>query len=386
LLSPSRVGDANQSRILQTLVDHGPLSRAELARLAGVTRATIGNIVSSLLAAEVLEELPPRSAQVGKPARPLWFAPRAALSVVVAVGESGCDAALVDATGTVLMKATAGFGGSAPSAEQMARAVRRALDPLSRGLRGQRPTGVGVAVPGMCDVSTGEVAASAQLPGLRGRWLHDLLRERYLVEVVVDTDSRAEALAEKWFGAGRGVPAFAAVQTGAGIGVGVVLAGAVFRADSGIGGEFGHTIVDLDGAPCRCGQRGCWETIAGTGWLREQARRSKLRGATDLTVAQLVERATHERRAADLMHRYADNLAVGLSNLMHIYHLRRFIINGAAATAGEPMRQAVETALRRRVFAQVSDDVDVVLSELGPRSQLLGAAALVLSERYALAV
>jgi predicted NBD/HSP70 family sugar kinase len=182
------------------------------------------------------------------------------------------------------------------------------------------------------------------------------------------------------------VPAFAAVQTGAGIGVGVVLAGAVFRADSGIGGEFGHTIVDLDGAPCRCGQRGCWETIAGTGWLREQARRSKLRGATDLTVAQLVERATHERRAADLMHRYADNLAVGLSNLMHIYHLRRFIINGAAATAGEPMRQAVETALRRRVFAQVSDDVDVVLSELGPRSQLLGAAALVLSERYALAV
>jgi predicted NBD/HSP70 family sugar kinase len=150
-------------------------------------------------------------------------------------------------------------------------------------------------------------------PALQGTWLRDLLLERYGVPVVVDTDTRSQALAEKWFGQGRGVQAFAAVRIGAGIGAGVVLNGTVFRADQGLGGEFGHTVVAQHGGlPCACGRSGCWETVAGTDWIRAEGRRLGLRGRLDC--ASLVSRAD----AAEVLATWSDNVAVGLTNLAHV--------------------------------------------------------------------
>src|SRR4051812_23986701 len=86
LLSPSRIGDVNRSRVLQALCDHGPLSRAELAKMAGVTRATIGNIANALIDIGLVEENEPLEISgVGKPAKPLWFARGAGLSAAAAV-------------------------------------------------------------------------------------------------------------------------------------------------------------------------------------------------------------------------------------------------------------------------------------------------------------
>lgn len=85
LLTPSHIGDFNRSRVIQAFCDHGPLSRAELAKMAGVTRATIGNIVTALLDAGVIEEGEPRDSKgkVGKRGRPLWFGSRAGQRMVL---------------------------------------------------------------------------------------------------------------------------------------------------------------------------------------------------------------------------------------------------------------------------------------------------------------
>lgn len=386
LLSPRRVGDANRSRVLQTLVDHGPMSRAELARLADVTRATIGNIVQSLIDAGVLEEQDNRLGGIGKPPTPIWFAPRAALSAVLAFDEHQCAAALVDATGAVLAQVARPIGRGETTSRGLRTVVLRALDEVCAQARVKEITGIGVAVPAMCNAATGEIVASSVIPALKGSWLRELLSERYDLPIVVDTDSRAQALAEKWFGAGRGIGTFASVQIGAGVGAGVVLEGTVLRAHHGIGGEFGHTLVERDGLPCRCGRRGCWQTIAGTGWLRSEGKRRGVRGAAQLDPGRLVRQAEEDPAAASLLRDYADNIAIGLTNVMHVYHVRRFVLNGDILSAGEPMRFAIENAVQARVFDLVRDDVDVVLSELGDQANLLGAAALVLSDRFQLTV
>ncbi len=385
ILSPRRVGDVNRSRILQTLVDHGPLSRAELSRFANVTRATIGNIIQSLLEAGILEEQSLRPGQIGKPPRPLWFARHGALSAVVALEEHDCTAALVDATGLVLVARTVTYPAGRPTAAELRTCVRRALAAVCSGHRDKALLGVGVAVPAMC-LATGEIVASSVLPALEGRWLHDFLSKTYDVPVVIDTDSRAQALAEKWFGQGRGVRVFAAVRISEGIGAGVVLNGTVFRADQGIGSEFGHTVVDRRGGlPCPCGRFGCWQTVAGTGWIQREARRRGVKGAAKLDCAALVSRATDDPVVAELLADYADNIAVGLANLMHVYHPLLFILNGSVLGGGEPLRAAVEKALGKRVVSLVRRDVRVVFSELDGQASLQGAAALVLSARFQLA-
>jgi predicted NBD/HSP70 family sugar kinase len=145
-------------------------------------------------------------------------------------------------------------------------------------------------------------------------------------------------------------------------------------------------MVVRDGERCRCGLRGCWETIATVGWLRSEATRIGLKGASRLDARRLVERATADEEALGLLHRYADNIAIGLANLTQIVSPGLFILHGDAVGGGERLRALVQEATRDRVLGDVRRTVEVVLSELDQNATLLGAAGLVLSETFHLAI
>lgn len=387
LLSPSGIGDRNRSLVLQALCDHGPQSRADLARMAGVTRATIGNIVADLIASGMLEELEPRhgTGLVGKPARPVWFAPRAGLSGAAALGRGTCEVALVNARGDVLDAVDVDFDpeatSSAPAAAAVVKGLRRVL-PSSSG----EVLGVGIAVPGLCDTTTGAVLGSGQLPGLEGTELVERVSAKVSPAVVLDNDARAQALGEKWFGEGRGVHSYASVQTGHGLGLGLVLGGVIVRGPFGYSGELGHTcVVAHGGEPCRCGLTGCWETLATLRWLRAEAAALGLASSASLDAATLVSLAESSAVAADLLDRYADNLAIGLANLANLLSPQRIILHGDAVGGGEPFRARIEAKLRERTLEYLGDGLELTLSELDQRAGLLGAAGLVLSETFRLA-
>lgn len=383
LLTTQVIGDVNRSRVLQALCDHGPLARADLARLAAVPRATMGVIVQGLLDDGVLEELAPdRDGKVGKPSRPVWFGPVAALSVAVGFTSEHVRAALVSARGERLQETAVALNTGRATGAQLANAVEKAV-------RSVLPDtgsilGVGVVVPGVCDTLAGEVVGSGQLPGAVGAGLCATLQRRLGVPVLIDNDARAQALGEKWFGDARGLPTFASVATGTGLGVGLVLGGTLYRGDDGRTGELGHTQVVPEGVPCRCGLAGCWETIATLPWLREQARLAGLPQPSRTTTSTLVALRTP---AADaLLDAYADNLAIGLANLVNLLGIRRLVLHGDVAGGGEPMRARVEAATKRRVLGYLREDLQVMLSGLEADAALLGAAGLVLSETFKLAV
>lgn len=384
LLTNRHIGDVNRSRVLRAFCDHGPLSRADLARLAGVPRATIGAIIQGLLDDGLLEESEPdrASGRVGKPARPLWFRREAPLSAAVAFGSS-VEAALVNARGEVLRRHEVPVDPATVSEAGLADAVLQALRPVvpadAAGV-----LGVGVAVPGVCDTTTGTVVGSSQVPGATGRGLADALQRAYGLPVLVDNDARAQALGEKWFGEGRGVASFAAVQTGRGLGVGLVLDGVLFRGDDGMTGELGHTCVDPTGELCHCGLRGCWETVATLRWLRAEGARRHVPDAGRLDAGRLVA-ASANAAAAQLLEDYADHLALGLANLVHLLNPSRLLLHGDAVLGGESFRTLVEERVRARCLPHLRDGVEVLLSSLDQDAGLLGAAGLVLSETFALA-
>jgi len=382
LLTTHLIGDLNRSRVLQAFCDHGPLSRADLARLAGVPRATIGAIVQTLLDAGLVEEqAPDRDGRVGKPGRPLWFGPRAGLSVAVGFQADAVRASLVSARGERLAESRVGLTTPTASGRQLLGALTKAVRAVLP--EGEEVLGVGVVVPGVCDTATGEVIGSGQIPGAVGTGLATGLATALGLPVLVDNDARAQALGEKWFGDGRGVPSFASVQTGDGLGVGLVLGGHVFRGEDGRVGELGHTAVVPDGDPCRCGLSGCWETVATLRWLRASAAALGLPDPDRTTTASLVALGA---AGEPLLERYADHLALGLANLVNLLGTRRLVLHGDVVGGGEQMRARVETAVRARSLGHLQEDVVVTLSALDADAALLGAAGLVLSETFRLAV
>jgi predicted NBD/HSP70 family sugar kinase len=389
LLSPSRVGDVNRSRVLQALCDHGPMSRAELAKMAGVTRATIGNIVQALIDANLVEEGEPQvaSGRVGKPGRPVWFGPRAGLSGAAAIGSGTVEAALVSARGDLVATASRSFDPADRDPKGVIAATGEALRAVIDRRAADELLGVGIAVPGVCDTATGSVIGSGQVPALQGPGLVDAVARRFHCPVVLDNDSRAQALGEKWFGEGRGLSTFASVQTGHGLGVGIVLDGVLFRGIRGQTGEMGHTCVVADGGVvCRCGLRGCWETIATLRWLRAEAATRRLPTPSRTTSATLVALADDgSRKAADLLDAYAENLSVGLANLMLLLNPEKLILHGDVVASGEKLRLLIEDKTRARVLPYLRSTVRVALSPLDQRAGLLGAAGLVLSETFHLA-
>ncbi|MGA8112994.1 MAG: ROK family protein, partial [Actinocatenispora sp.] len=331
LISATVIGRANRGRVLQALFDLGPTSRAELARLVGVNRSTITAIVQPLIDTGILIEGEPLPAggSGGKPARPLGLSPAASPIGALQVMPGRVRAALVSITGDVLAQDARPFPVQRGRTAEAARTISDCLDTVLRQAH-RRPIGVGIAVGGMVDTDHGSIVEVNLAPSLSGLALGPRIAEHTGLPVHIDHHPRAMLLGDRWFGPGRGISTFAVIYTGEVLGGAFMVDGRVHRGSAGAGGELGHTFVQLGGDLCRCGRRGCWETMATLGWLRRTCAAERIPGTDDTTTAQLALLARTNADAAKVLDRYAFNLAVGIANLQQTLALNRYVLHGDA--------------------------------------------------------
>lgn len=351
--------------------------------MSGVRRATIGNVVQSLLDDGLIEEVTlskPSEGQDEPVGRPVWFSSSAGMCAVVTMSSGEITAALVNAVGDTLTTDTRKVRPTASAAtivESMALGLARVMSAQSGIL------GVGVTVPGVCDPDEGVVIRSVNAPGLNGFALRPALAEHFELPCYLDNRSRTQALAERLFGAGRGLERFACIDTWEGLGVGLWFEGAVGGGGAGAAGEIGHTCVAVDGEVCECGLRGCWETTASTSWLRREALRLGLEVAADLSAGDVVAGAARGSAAhKELLDRYVENLAVGFANIAQVFTPQALIVNGDVLSGGEVLRAGLERQTAARCLPHISESIRVVFSELGSKGPVLGAAGLVLAHAY----
>jgi predicted NBD/HSP70 family sugar kinase len=374
----SDVGEINRARLVQALYEMGPLSRAELARLTGYSRATIGTVAAGLIESGLLAEGPsrPSSAAGGKPSRPLWFAPGAPPIAACHLLPGSVEAALISAGGTLLRVARRTYP---IDSKDGADAVLAALDEVL-GDADPAPVGVGIAVGGMVDTDTGTIVQVALAPTLDGLPIGPIVADRFGLSTWIDLHPRVQALGDRWFGQGRGHGSFASLYTGETLGVGLVIGGVVHRGKAGSGGEIGHTTVQVDGIPCRCGRSGCWETIATLRWLQAEALRLGLPGGSSITAGPLARMAaTGHDKAGRLLDRYAHNIAVGMANLHQTFAPGLFILHGDTVAGGEALRGRIEHHLHKAIPEHPAGPPQVAFTTLDDHATLLGAAGLVLS-------
>jgi predicted NBD/HSP70 family sugar kinase len=378
LMSTTNLAEANRARVLQALADHGALSRAALARLSGVTRASIGGVVSGLLDEQVLQELPVEGAsrRVGKPSRPLWFGDLGMFGAVVL--EPGViEIGVVDAHGGVSLHDRGELPTMGTTADFDAAAMRQIRRTLGRDHG--RLQAVGMALPGFFD-RDGEILASTTIDSLPGSRLPALVSTFADTTVVLEDDARALALGQRWFGQARGIRDFAAIQIGDGIGAGIMLDGRLHRGPL-VGSEVGHMTVDARGERCRCGLIGCWETLASLRWLRERSERAALPDAVSMTPARLAELAQNDVSAGAILDQYADHLGIGIVNLFHILSIPHVILHGAVVGAGDGFLERVREHVHARTMPALSARPAIVMDTNGTQSGLLGAAAAAITHR-----
>ena len=365
----------NRRRVVETLRDRGTASRAELARLTGLSRSTVSTLVAELqehgLVVERAAE-PNGAASQGRPPVLLSLDLSAGAVLGLDFGHSDVRVAVSDLSRHVLADGVvevdvdhAGGGALDAAAELVAKALADAGVPRDRVLA------AGMAVPGPVDHEEDLVHRSSIIPSWSGIRPGAELAERLEVPVHIENDANLGALAEVTMGAARGAQNAIYLMVGAGVGAGVIIGGRLLHGVGGTAGELGHVLVDDNGAICRCGNRGCLETVVAGPAIVELLRPTY---GDDLTLAAVLEHVAAGdpgavRAVTDAGH------AVGrvVAAMCNVLNPEAIVIGGELAAAGEVLLEPVRTAIERHTIRPAADDVRVVASELGERAEVLGA-------------
>ena len=375
----------NRSTILNVIKTHAAIPRAEIARLTGLSPATVSAISAELIQDSLVFEKETGDSSGGR--RPIMLAinPHGGCVVGIKLMEDHALGALTDLEATPLGKQSYILTDTSPPA------VARALSELVSELlsNSEKPTpnlmGVGVGLAGIVDSAQGLVRQSPFF-GWTDVPLRELIQDKVNVPVYLDNDVNTLAFAEKWFGAGRGIDNFLVVTFGRGIGLGIVVNGQFLHGARGSAGEFGHTVIQPGGELCACGKRGCLEMYASEpAMLREsaeafqQGRLSSLPGTPEEMVL-LAEEG--EIAAQEIFARAGRLLGQSIANLINIFNPERILINGEGVRAGKWLFEPMQAAIDEHTMPSLRQDVSILVEPLGDDAWARGAASLVLHELF----
>lgn len=359
--------DHNHRLVLKMIYDAGEVSRAEVARLTGLTRPTVSAIVADLLDDRLVIETGQGPSAGGKPPTLLSINDDGRSLIAVDLSGDELRAARLNLTGKIQTRATLPAAGL--SGDNLLDAVYRVVEsvrpPSSASL-----LGLGVATPGLVDPYQGVVLRSVNL-GWRNLPLRDLLEVRFGRPVHVANDSHMAALAEYTYGQPIDGNNLIVIRIGRGIGSGVILGGRPFYGDGFGAGEVGHVVVDPSGDLCSCGNCGCLETTSsGRAILARAAAadrsHSMLAGDASPTWKQFVEAtAAHDPLAVDIAVHAGIYLGAAVAHLVGAYDIHHIVLAGRVVELGDLFLDAVVAEMHQRVLPSMAQKTTVRFTSLG---------------------
>lgn len=386
------VREINLSTVLRSLQTSAPLSRTGVASLTGLNKTTVSSLVEELIARGLVREIGLDMPSGGRPATLLELNSTAGVIVGVELGVDFIAAVLGTLTGQILWRRLQEADQRAGQEAMIAQTLRLVDEAIAAPERaGARLLGVGLATPGTVNVRDGLLIFSPNLQW-RNVPFGQIFHQHTGLPVLVDNDANAAAMGEHLFGVGRQVDDFILIFAGVGIGGGLFLRGELYRGASGYAGEIGHTnfMVEPYRPPCRCGNRGCWETFANQYALTERMRarlevgryslvsRLMTEQHAPLSISLIVEAAdAGDAEALEALTETGYLMGLGVANLVNIFNPELIILGGPLSVAGAYYLPAIEEAVRRTALPEIQQQVQIVLSGFGADASLIGAVALV---------
>ncbi len=366
--------------------ESGGISRAELSRRTALARSTISITVNSLLAKGLVSELGAGPSRGGRRPILLRFEDDAFGVVGVDVGRTHVAVALTNLRGRVIAYQNRLHPVHTDPPGTRA-AIAELIDAcLTRWQWGrERLVAVGVGMPSPVSRDAYESLSRTVLPAWKGRGGFEELEEQFGVPVLLDNDANLGALAEHWWGAGRGVDDLVYLEISTGLGSGHIIGGKVYRGANGVAGELGHLPIDLNGRPCECGNRGCLTHLVSKGDVvaRALALRAVYPGsplaAGEITLARLEEAASAgDRLALQVVEEAVGYLSAGISGMLNLLNPSMVIVGGGLARLGDVLIVPLRRAVQERTRVSSAPPPQIVASALGERAVALGAATYAL--------
>lgn len=372
----------SRQRLLEVIRREGGATRADLSRITGLSRSAIAEAAQDLLDDRLVTEdvLEPggRGAGRGRPSALLVAVPPSGVVVGIDFGHDHVAVAVAETDGRVL--------GEQQTVLDVDLQARTALDAASMttfrllsslGLTFGDVRSVVAGIPAPLDAEGNQINALQIMPGWVGLNPGDELSRLFGRPVTTMNDAELGAHGELRFGAARGLRDFVYLKASDGIGASLVLSGKVYRGAQGMSGEIGHTRVQDQSLLCRCGKRGCLETVVSSAVVIDRMRAAGLRPADERFPLADVESSTV---LSTMVTDVGRTLGRVLADLCNWINPAAVVLGGALGTAGQPLVVGVRESINRYAHAGAAESLEIKTTQLGLRSELLGAVAVACQE------
>ncbi len=375
------IRDINRQIVLNYVREKEPISRADIARESALQRSTISTIVDALLLDGLIEEVGAGESTGGRRPTLLRIRTSGVMAIGVDIAPSQTIIATSNLAGRVLEQETF------PTDPQFEKTITRVVDCVQGMARKYRGSieGVGISLPGLVDTAMSRVM---YVPYFKWRDINiaEIVSKATGLDVTVENDANAAALAELWFGRPEvsQVRDFIMVLVAEGIGTGIAFDGQIYKGQHSAAGEFGHMIIGHD-APvaCSCGNYDCWEAFSSERAALSRYKKIGNYYPCTFSFSELIARARAGERAAETaLLETAHYIGIGISNLIVGFSPEVVIVGGRITRAwplvAEAISETVERSIRRGL-----PSARILASTLGDPPTLMGALSLVLANKFA---
>lgn len=390
LLTGTREGGTSlRQEAFEYVRARGQAARTDITRALNISAGSATTLTADLIASGYLEEVEstPRETGRGRPRVALQVVPDAGFVIGIKLAFKRHIAVMVDFAGNLVADADLPsnetrrpVGDLMDETEALIRKLLKKSNKSEGDIRA-----VGIGLPGIVDHGSGSVVWSSMLT-TRDENLSHAFARRFDMPMVLDNDANMLTLAELWFGQGRTMSNFAVVTIESGVGMGLVLDNTLYRGAHGMGLELGHTKVQLDGALCRCGQRGCLEAYLADYALSREAATAldpdmKVTNRPEDTLETLFQQAKSGHTAAETIFRRAGRyLSLGLSNVVQLFDPALIILSGERMQYDYLYAETVLDEMQKLTLNEGRKPCKVAIHAWGDLVWARGAAALALSQ------
>jgi glucokinase-like ROK family protein len=389
------VRELNLSLVLRLIHNEAPLSRSQIAQATGLNKSTVSSLVEDLLNRRLVHETGINSAGTGRPATLLEINPQAGGIIGVELGVDFVAVVLTDFTGNIIWRRLVNVDPSIAQEKIISQTLAltdEAIEVCKK--KDLYPLGLGLSMPGTVDLRKGVLVFAPNLQW-RNVPFRKIFSEHTGLNIYVENDANAAAIAEHLFGTAQRSDDFIFVVVSIGIGGGLFLNGNLYRGKEGYAGEIGHTpiVAEPYQNPCHCGNLGCWETYANQSSLiqRVQKRLENKRDSiipslmseqgAPLTISIIKQAADKcDKEALEALTETGTALGLGFASLIDIFNPEKIILGGSLSAVGKYLLPSIKETSTKHSLLDSNPKVDILLSNFETDAILIGAISIVVDD------
>ena len=385
----------NVSAVLRVIRDNGSLSRAEIAKLTGLTPASVTNITKILIEDKFLIESKIGESSGGRPPIILELNPDARYVIGIGIGVGVIDVVITNLSAKIISKKSMIIGDERYDYNLVFAGLVNLINEVIElsNIERKNILGAGVALHGIVNAKSGESIHSLYY-GWKNINIKKRLEDELQLAIYVDNDVRAMALGESLFGATKDISNFVTLNISNGIGAGIIINNTPYYGVDFSAGEIEHIAVELDGDKCNCGNYGCLETVASNNNITKKAIKLIKQGVSsslikdidninNLTIEDICNAAKNgDEMSITVLKEAARYIGIAITNLINILNPTAIVVVGEIFENTTYAIDTLSEIVKNRGFKLSSENVRIIRSLLGRDASVIGAATLVIQEIF----